>query len=119
MRTSYHLCEQLRVYLVKFVCCEHSSLRHFLRLSPLTLAACLLYAWFLAFGTELVKRGLHIEVDRADHRNLSLFRIAWDYLQRALLFALPFDVLLEPFFGSLPDFHPHILEAGSGRIRAT
>jgi hypothetical protein len=85
---------------------ERSSLRHFRRLSRLTLAVCLLYVWFLAFGTELVKRGLHTQVDRADHRNLSLFRIAWDYLQRALLFALPFDVLLEPFFGFLPDFHP-------------
>jgi hypothetical protein len=55
---------------------ERSSLRHFLRLSRLTLAVCLLYVWFLAFGTELVKRGLHTEVDRTNHRNLSLFRIA-------------------------------------------
>jgi hypothetical protein len=85
---------------------ERSALRHFLRLSRLTLAVCLLYVWFLAFGTALVKRGWHTQVDRADHRNLSLFRIAWDYLQRALLFALPFEVLFEPFFGFVPDFHP-------------
>jgi hypothetical protein len=85
---------------------ERSALRHFLPLSRLTLAVCLPYVWFLAFGTELVKHSLHPEVDRADHRNLSLFRIAWDYLQRALLFAIPFDVLLAPFFGFLHDFHP-------------
>lgn len=85
---------------------ERSALRHFLRLSRLTLAVCLLYVWFLAFGTELVKRGLHTQVDRTDHRNLSLFRIAWDYLQRALLLALPFEVIFEPFFRPLPNFHP-------------
>jgi hypothetical protein len=85
---------------------ERSALRHFLRLSRLTLAVCLLYVWFLAFGTDLVKSGLHTQVDRADHRNLSLFRIAWDYLQRALLWAIPFDVTFEPFFGFLPGFHP-------------
>jgi len=85
---------------------ERSALRHFWRLSRLTLAACLLYVWFLAFATSLVKRGLHQQVDHADHRNLSLFRIACDFLQRALLFALPLDGLFEPFFGSLPDFHP-------------
>ena len=85
---------------------ERSALRHFLRLSRLTLAVCLLYVWFLAFGTQLVKSGLHTHVDRADRRHLSLFRIAWDYLQRALLLIIPFEVLFEPFFGSLPEFHP-------------
>jgi hypothetical protein len=85
---------------------ERSALRHFLRLSRLTLAVCLLYVWFISFGTQLVKSGLHKQVDRADHRNLSLFRIAWDYLQRALQSALPFDVTFEPFCGSLPAFHP-------------
>lgn len=85
---------------------ERSALRHFLRLSRLTLAVCLLYVWFLAFGTQLVQVDLHTQVDRADHRDLSLFRIAWDYLQRALLLGISFNVLFEPFFGSLPNFHP-------------
>lgn len=85
---------------------ERSALRHFVRLSRLTLAVCLLYVWFLAFGTQLVKAGLHHQVDRTDRRDLSLFRIAWDSLHRALLWALPFDVLFEPFFGPLPAFHP-------------
>ena len=85
---------------------ERSALQHFLRLSRLTLAVCLLYVWFLAFGTDLVKRGLQTEVDRADRRDLSLFRLAWDYLHRALLFVIPFEVLFEPFFGDLPAFRP-------------
>ncbi len=85
---------------------ERSALEHFLRLSRLTLAVALLYVWFLAFGADQVQRGLRAEVDRADRRDLSLFRIAWDSLQRALQFDLPFSVSFVPFFGSMPDFHP-------------
>lgn len=85
---------------------ERSALCHFLRLSRLTLAVVLLYVWFLALGTDLVSRGLAAEVDRADRRDLSLFRIAWDSLQRILLFNLSFSVSFLPFFGPLPDFHP-------------
>lgn len=85
---------------------ERSALCHFLRLSRLTLAVVLLYVWFIAFGADLVKQGLRTEVDRSNRRDLSLFRIAWDFLQRALLFDLPFVVSFAPFFGSLPNFHP-------------
>jgi hypothetical protein len=85
---------------------ERSALCHFLRLSRLTLAVVLLYVWFIAFGTDLVKRGLRTEVDRVDRRDLSLFRIAWDFLQRALLLDLPFSCNFLPFFGSLSNFHP-------------
>jgi len=85
---------------------ERSAMRHFLHLSRLTLAVCLLYAWFLTFGTHLVHVGLHTGVDRADRRDLSLFRIAGDFLQRTLFLDLPFLVLFKPFFGDLPHFHP-------------
>jgi hypothetical protein len=85
---------------------ERSALEHFLRLSRLTLAVVLLYVWFLAFGADVVQRGLRAEVDRADRRDLSLFRIAWEFLQRVLLFDFPFSVSFVPFFGSLPDFRP-------------
>jgi len=85
---------------------ERSALEHFVRLSRLTLAVVLLYVWFLAFGADQVQRGLRAEVDRADRRDLSLFRIAWDSLQRVLLFDLPLFISFAPFFGSLPDFYP-------------
>jgi hypothetical protein len=85
---------------------ERSALCHFLRLSRLTLAVVLLYVWFLAFGADLVQHGLRSDVDRADRRDLSLFRIAWDSLLRIRQFDLPFSVSFQPFFGSLPDFHP-------------
>ncbi len=85
---------------------ERSALRHVLRLARLSLAVCLLVVWFLAFGAELVQHGLHTQVDRTDRRDLSLFRMAWDSWQRALLIDLPFNVLFEPSFGFLPGFHP-------------
>ena len=85
---------------------ERSALCHFLRLSRLTLAVVLLYVWFIAFGADLVKQNAHSEVDRSNRRDLSLFRIAWDSLQRALLFDLPFHVSFSPLFGPLPNFHP-------------
>jgi len=85
---------------------ERSALEHFLRLSRLTLAVMLLYVWFLAFGADLVQHNRRSDVDRTDRRDLSLFRIAWDSLQRALLFDLPLSVSFEPFFGYLPHFRP-------------
>jgi len=85
---------------------ERSALEHFLRLSRLTLAVARLTVWFLAFGAEQVQRGLPAAVDPADGRDLSLFRLAWDAVQRALLFDLPFSVSCVPFFGVLPDFQP-------------
>jgi len=77
-----------------------------LRLSRLTLAVALLYVWFIAFGADIVKQDLRSEVDRSNRRDLSLFRFAWDFLQRALLFDLPFYVSFSPFFGPIPNSHP-------------
>ncbi|MEP7288819.1 MAG: hypothetical protein ABI947_23955 [Chloroflexota bacterium] len=80
---------------------ERSGLCHFLRLSCLTLAVALLYVWFIAFGADIVQRNLHSDIDRSNRRDLSLFRIAWYFLQRTLLFDLPFNVSFSSFFGSL------------------
>jgi hypothetical protein len=85
---------------------ERSALCHFLHLSRLTLAVVLLYVWLIAFGTQIVQQNNRADVDRSNRRDLSLFRIAWDFLQRALLFAWPFQVSFSPFFGSIPLFHP-------------
>jgi Transposase DDE domain len=85
---------------------ESSHLRTFLHLSRLTLAVALLAVWLLAFGAELVQDGLRAQVDRSSRRDLSLFRIAWDYLQQLLAWGDPFDVSFCPFFGPLPSFSP-------------
>jgi hypothetical protein len=92
---------------------ERSALEHFLRLSRLTLAVALLYVWFLAFGADQVQRGLRAEVDRADRPDLSLFRIAWDSLQRPLQFDLPFSVSFLPFSARCLTFVPVV---GSCRV---
>lgn len=85
---------------------ESSHLRTFLHLSRLTLAVALLAVWLLAFGAELIQHGLRTQVDRSNRRDLSLFRIAWDYLQQLLAWDDPFELFFRPFFGPLPSFSP-------------
>ncbi|MEP7289380.1 MAG: hypothetical protein ABI947_26825 [Chloroflexota bacterium] len=58
------------------------------------------------FVKASVQRNLHSDIDRSNRRDLSLFRIAWGFLQRTLLFNRPFQVSFAPFFGALPNFHP-------------
>jgi hypothetical protein len=54
---------------------ESTHLRHFLRLSRLTLAVALLYVWLIAMGSKVIKDGQRRLVDRAERRDLSLFQI--------------------------------------------
>ncbi|MEM7801167.1 MAG: IS4 family transposase [Chloroflexota bacterium] len=64
---------------------EKSCLRHFQRLSRLTFAVSLLYVWLVAFGTAIIKRGQRALVDRADRRDLSVYRIGHDTFERYLI----------------------------------
>ncbi len=64
---------------------EKTRLRHFLRLSRLTLAVALLYLWLLSAGSLAVKRGQRRQVDRNDRRDLSLFQIGWRWVERFLV----------------------------------
>ena len=64
---------------------EKSCLRHFQRLSRLTFAVALLYVWTVAFGTSIVKRGLRSLVDRAERRDLSIYRIGYDTFERFII----------------------------------
>lgn len=77
---------------------EAVRLRHFARLSRFTLAVALLYVWLIAFASAVVKRGLRHLVDRPDQRQLSYFRIGFDFLQRCLTNHLPFSFRLLPYF---------------------
>ena len=61
---------------------ESTHLRHFQRLSRLTLAAALLYLWLVAFGSKVIKAGRRHLVDRVDRRDLSIFRIGYDMIER-------------------------------------
>jgi deoxyribodipyrimidine photo-lyase len=51
---------------------EASHLRHFLRLSRLTLAVCLLYLWLVAMAEHVITSHQAHEVDRHDRRDLRL-----------------------------------------------
>jgi hypothetical protein len=61
---------------------ETTHLRHPDRLSRLVFALAVLYIWLVLAGERLIKAGWRTWVDRTDRRDLSLFRIGWDVLQR-------------------------------------
>lgn len=71
---------------------EATHLRHFLRLSRLTLAVALLYVWLVLTGRRVIKTGQRHLVDRRDRRDLSLFRIGWDYIRKRLSWHWPLPV---------------------------
>jgi len=77
---------------------ESSHLRHFLRLSRLTLIVALLYLWLVAFGSYVIKRGQRRLVDRADRRDLSIFRIGLSMIERLLANEQPLSIRLIPYF---------------------
>ena len=73
---------------------ESTMLRHFLRLSRLTLAVALLYVWLISVGGRTIRDGLRHLVDRHDRRDLSIFQIGLRFIERRLTNALPFCVPL-------------------------
>ncbi len=77
---------------------ENSHLRHFQRLARLTLAVALLYIWLVALGEHLIRTHQTHYVDRTDRRDLSVFRLGWDFLERLLALN---DPIPNPF---LPNF---------------
>ena len=74
---------------------ECSHLGRFLRLSRLTLAACLMYLWVMAMGEMVKDRQLHAEVDRR-RGDLSLFRLGWDFIDRRLALCDPLPLVSLP-----------------------
>ena len=72
---------------------EATHLRHFQRLSRLTLAVCLLYTWLLQVGRAVIRRGLRQRVERHDRRDLSLPRIGRDSIAKWLILNLPIPVV--------------------------
>jgi len=73
---------------------ESTMLRHADRLSRLTLAVALLYVWSVSTGTRVIRNGLRFLVDRRDRRDLCIFQIGLRFIDRQLLNALPFRILL-------------------------
>jgi len=76
---------------------ERTMLRHFLRLSRLTLAVALLYVWLVSVGTRTIRSGLRTLVDRTDRRDLCIFQIGLRYIERCLTNAFAFQIPLCSF----------------------
>ena len=77
---------------------ETMRFRHFIRLSRFTLAVALLYVWLVAFGSKTIKSGQRHLVDRKNQRQLSIFRIGYDRLQRCLVNRETFSLRTVPYF---------------------
>lgn len=73
---------------------ENTMLRHFLRLSRLTLAVALLYIWLISVGGRSIREGVRHLVDRTDRRDLSIFQIGLRITERRLTNDLPCRVFL-------------------------
>lgn len=77
---------------------ESDYLCHFLRRYRLTLFVALLYLWCGAFDTTMMKSGLRYLVCHSDRRDLSIFRIGLDMIQRRLTNAKYLSIRRLPYF---------------------
>lgn len=73
---------------------EATRLRHFDRLSRLTLAVALLYVWLVSIGTRTIRDGLRNLVDRTDRRDLCIFQIGLRFIERCMTNVLHFQITL-------------------------
>ena len=64
---------------------ESTHVRHFIRLSRLTLLVVLLYLFLITNGVQVIKNGWRHQVDRPDRRDLSVFQIGLRFIQRELI----------------------------------
>jgi hypothetical protein len=71
---------------------ESTMLRHFLRLSRLTLAVALLYVWLISVGGQTISAGQRHLVDRKERRDLSIFQIGLRFLERRFINDLSFSI---------------------------
>jgi hypothetical protein len=73
---------------------ELTMLRHFDRLSRLTLAVALLYVWLISVGTRTIQNGLRNLVDRNERRDLCIFQIGLRFIERCVINALTLQITL-------------------------
>ena len=67
-------------------------------LNRLIFAIAVLVVWLLSFGSRIVKNSQRYLVDRSDRRDLSLFRIGWDSIERRLANDESFIIRIYPAF---------------------
>jgi hypothetical protein len=71
------------------------------RLSRLTMLVCLVYLWLVAVGEYVLARGFAVEVDRRNRRDLSIFRLGWDFIARRLALNDPLPSVFSPCFAKV------------------
>lgn len=76
---------------------QSSHLRSFQRLGRLTFMVCLLYLWLIIVARLVERHNLTDLVDRHDRRDLSLFRLGWDFVERCLALSDPIPILTPSF----------------------
>jgi hypothetical protein len=77
---------------------EETRLQHLQRLSRLVFAVALLYLWLVTRGSQTIKSGQRYLVDRRDRRDLSIFRIGLDMVDRLCAWGRRFSIRLIPYF---------------------
>ena len=77
---------------------ESTHLRHFQRLSRLTLLVALLYMWLVARGSQAIRAGQRHLIDRRDRRDLSIFQIGLRIIERYLVNHRRFSIRWIPYF---------------------
>lgn len=78
-----------------------SHLRATQRLNRLTLLVALLYVWLMLVATRVEQAGWVDLVDRHDRRDLSLFRLGWDFVERCLSLNDPIPIASPSLFCSV------------------
>lgn len=77
---------------------EKTRLRHVHRLSRLVFAVALLYLSLVTRGSQAIRNGQRHWVDRRDRRDLSIFRIGLDIIDRFCTWGRRFSIRLIPYF---------------------
>ena len=80
---------------------ESTHLRHFMRLSRLTLLVVILYMWLITRGSQVIKWGQRRLVDRADRVDLSIFHIGLSMFERYITNQQAFTIRWVPYFRKL------------------
>jgi len=76
---------------------EATHLRDTDRINRLLLGICIAYVWFVSLGSWVVKRGYRHLVDRKNRRDLSYFRIGWEWMERCCRLNQTFEIRFTPY----------------------
>lgn len=77
---------------------EKTRLRQPDRLNRLMLAVSLVYLWLVSVGEYVLKHDFATQIDRNDRRDLSIFRLGMDFIQRRLTLNDPIPDCFRPSF---------------------